>query len=57
MTLRLTFCGIGPFQINFWRQELRMSEISQHGNEAELCGHIGYETESKWLKVSFIHFL
>ena len=22
-----------------------------------LCGHIGYETESKWLKVSFIHFL
>ena len=35
MTLTLTFCDIGPFQINFWRRELHMSVISQHGNEAE----------------------
>ena len=35
MTLRLTFSDIRPFKINIWRQELRMSEISQRGNEAE----------------------
>ena len=35
MTLRLTFSDIGPILINFWRRELRMSEITQHGNEAQ----------------------
>ena len=35
MTLRLILSDIGPILNNFWRQEPRMSEITQHGNEAE----------------------
>ena len=29
------FPDIGPSQVKLWDRELRMSEICQHGNEAE----------------------